>query len=118
MRSIDMSIHNLDKFFKPESVAIIGASERRESIGNSLVKNILKSGYQGKVFQVNPRHTFIHGHPSYPSISNINEPVDLAIMATPIANGPSIIKGCVKAAVGGLIIISAGGKGFLAVLSG
>jgi len=105
-----MSIHNLDKIFKPESVAIIGASEKQGSIGYSLVKNILGAGYQGKVFPVNPRHKFIKGLKAYSSVSKIKQPVDLAVMATPIAKGPKIIKECVKEGVGGVIIISAGGK--------
>ncbi len=105
-----MSIHNLDKIFEPDSVAIIGASEKQGSIGYSLIKNILEGGYQGKVFPVNPRHKFIEGLKAYSSVSKIKQPIDLAVIATPIAKSPSIIKECVKAEIGGAIIISAGGK--------
>ncbi|MCG2776165.1 MAG: CoA-binding protein [Desulfobacterales bacterium] len=105
-----MSIHSLDKIFKPESMAIIGASEKEGSIGFSLVKNVGEAGYQRKIFPVNPRHKFIQGLPAYSSIRKIGEPVDLAVVAVPIAKTPSVVKECVKAGVGGVIIISAGGK--------
>jgi len=105
-----MSIHNLDKIFNPESVAIVGASEKESTIGYSLLKNITENDYQGEVFPVNPNHKIIMELQAYRSISEINKPVDLAIVATPIAEAPSIIKECRHAGIGGVIIISAGGK--------
>jgi acetyltransferase len=105
-----MSIHNLDKIFKPGSVALIGASERKGSIGSSLVKNLGKAGYEGKIFPVNPRHKFIQGLPAYSSIRKIGEPIDLAVVAVPLSKAPSVIKECVKAGVGGAIISSSDGK--------
>jgi acetyltransferase len=105
-----MSIHNLDKIFKPGSVAIIGASERNGSIGSSLVKNLSEAGYEGNIFPVNPRHKFIQGLPAYSSIRKIREPIDLAVVALPLAKAPSVVKECVKAGVAGAIIGSADGK--------
>ncbi len=105
-----MSIHNLDKMFKPASVAIIGASEKNGSIGFSLVKNLGESGYEGKVFPVNPRHKSINGVNAYPSVLDIKESIDLAVIATPIAKVPKVIKQCVKSGIGSAVVISAGGK--------
>ncbi|MGD9042024.1 MAG: CoA-binding protein [Desulfobacteraceae bacterium] len=105
-----MSIYNLDKIFKPNSVAIIGASESEGSIGHSLIKNILEGGFGGQVFPVNPQYESINGLGAYPSVLEINQPIDVAVIATPIAKAPSIIKDCVQARIGGAIIISAGGK--------
>jgi acetyltransferase len=105
-----MSIHNLDKIFKPKSLALIGASEKQGSIGFSLVSNVLDAKYQGSVFPVNPHYKTIQGLSAYSSISDIKQPVDLALIAIPIAKVPPIIKKCVKAGVGGAVIISAGGK--------
>lgn len=105
-----MSIHNLDKMFKPSSVAIIGASEKNGSIGFSLVKNLGESGYEGKIFPVNPRHKSINGVSAYSSVLDIKESIDLAVIATPIANVPKVIKQCVKSGIGSAVVISAGGK--------
>jgi len=105
-----MSIHNLDRIFKPDSVAIIGASEREGSIGGSLVKNLIEAGYQGKIFPVNPHHKSIRGLRAYRSVLDIEETIDMAVVSIPISEVPSIIKECVKAKIGGAIIISAGGK--------
>jgi acetyltransferase len=105
-----MGIYNLDKIFKPDSVAVIGASEKEGSIGSVLVENLIQGGYQGKVYPVNPRYRSIHALEAYPSILHANAAVDLAIIATPIATVPSIVGECVEAGIGGAIIISAGGK--------
>jgi acetyltransferase len=78
-----ISIHSLDKIFKPESVAIIGTSEKEGSIGFSLVKDMGEAGYQGKIFPVNPRHKFIQGLPAHSSIRKLGEPVDLALLLFP-----------------------------------
>ncbi|MGD8985299.1 MAG: bifunctional acetate--CoA ligase family protein/GNAT family N-acetyltransferase [Desulfobacteraceae bacterium] len=105
-----MSSYNLDKTFKPSSVAIIGASEKEGTIGHSLLRNVLEGGYEGQVFPINPQYKSVNGLAAYRSVLDINQPIDLAIIATPIAKSPSIIKECVKAEIGGAIIISAGGK--------
>jgi acetyltransferase len=105
-----MGVYNLDKIFKPESVAVIGASEKEGSIGSVLVENLTQGGFQGKVYPVNPRYGSIHSLKAYPSIVDTDTAVDLAIIATPIATVPNIVKECVGKNVGGVVIISAGGK--------
>ena len=105
-----MGVYNLDKIFKPESIAVIGASEKEGSIGRVLVENLIKGGFQGKVYPVNPRYRSIHALEAYPSILDTNMAIDLAIIATPIATVPGVVKECVEAGVEGAIIISAGGK--------
>jgi len=105
-----MSIHNLDKVFRPNSVAIIGASKKKGGIGLAVVNNLEKSGYKGKIFPVNPHYKIINGLPTYPSLSDIGQSIDLAVVATPIETAPSIIKECALVGIGGVIIISAGGK--------
>jgi len=105
-----MTIYNLDKIFRPGSVAVIGASDKRGSIGHALVQNLQKGGYKGKILPINAKHPVISGLNAYPSIRDIEQAVDLAVIATPMKTVPSIIGECVKAGVGGAIIISAGGK--------
>jgi acetyltransferase len=106
----EMGVFNLDKIFKPNSVAVIGASEKKGSIGSALIENLIQGGFQGTIVPVNPKHSKIHGLKCYPSILKTETPTDLAIIATPIATVPFIIKECVDSAIGGAIIISAGGK--------
>ena len=105
-----MTIYNIDKIFKPASVAVIGASETEGTIGNSLMRNIVAGEFPGDVFPINPKHDTIMDLRAYKSISQIKKPVDLAVIATPIAKTPDIIRECCRAGVGGVVIISAGGK--------
>jgi len=105
-----VSIRNLDRMFNPSSVAIIGASEREGSVGSAVVKNILKGGYGGRIFPINPKHPKIFNLDAYPTIQSIGEAVDLAIVATPIITVPNVIRECSQAGAGGAVILSAGGK--------
>ena len=105
-----MSIHNLERIFNPASVAIVGASETPGSIGRSLIKNVVDGGYKGKIFPVNPKHKRIYGLETWNSVLDIGQSIDLAVLATPIMNVPSIIRECVLAKIAGAIVLSAGGK--------
>ncbi|MEM4704115.1 MAG: CoA-binding protein, partial [Candidatus Bathyarchaeia archaeon] len=103
-----MGIQNLDKFFNPKRVAIIGASDKPNSVGAKIFKNLVGVGYSGAVFPVNPFKTTIQGITAYPSITKIPWQIDLAIIATPAHTVPQIIDECGKANVPAAIIISAG----------
>jgi acetyltransferase len=105
-----MSIENLDKIFKPNSIAVVGASEREGSVGAALMHNLIDIGFPGDIYPINPNHKKICKLSAYPSIKDLNAPVDLAVVATPIVSVPQIVRECVALKVGGLIIISAGGK--------
>ncbi len=101
---------NLDKVFNPKSVAIIGASDEEGSVGYAIVKNFTTFGYAGKVYYVNIRKPEILGVKTYPSVEQIPEPVDLAMIATPAKTVPAVVEQCGKAGVKGVIIVSAGFK--------
>jgi acetyltransferase len=105
-----MSIYHLDRIFHPRSVAVVGASQREHSAGAALMRNLLKGGFKGSVYAVNPRHATVWGLACRPSIVDIGQPVDLALIATPITKVPQIIQQCVQAEVGGALILSPGGK--------
>jgi acetyltransferase len=105
-----MSIENLDKIFQPKSIAVVGASERKGSVGAALVQNLIVSGFAGEIFAINPKHKKIGKFPACPSVRDLEVPVDLAIISTPITSVPEIVKDCVDVGVGGAVIISAGGK--------
>ena len=99
----------LDLFFKPSSVAIIGASVKPNSIGRVLLENLKTCGFPGKVYPVNPKYTKILDYPAYPDIVAVAEPIDLAVIAVPIPDVPDILKQCGQAEVRAAIIISSGG---------
>ena len=101
---------NLDKIFNPQNVAIIGASDVEGSVGYAIVKNFTQMGFTGKVFFVNIRKPEILGVKTYPTVDQISEPVDLAIVATPAKTVPDVMEECGKAHVKGVIIVSAGFK--------
>ena len=105
-----MSLYNLEKIFKPESIAIIGASETKPSIGRALMENLLQAEYPGDLYPVNPKYENLMGHKSYRGISSISTPVDLAVIAVPIGKVPTVMEQCVDSGVKAAIIISAGGR--------
>lgn len=105
-----MSIHHLDRIFHPRAVAVIGASDREHSAGAALMRNLLGGGFKGPVYPVNPRHKTVGDLTCHPSIVDIGQPVDLAVIATRITNVPHIVGQCVQAEVGGALILSPGGK--------
>jgi acetyltransferase len=105
-----MSIENLDKIFQPNSIAVVGASERQGSVGAALMRNLIERGFPGKIHPINPNHRKIWGLPTLPSIGELETGVDLAVICTQIALTPQIIKESVDVGVGGVVIISAGGK--------
>ncbi|MBL0717506.1 MAG: bifunctional acetate--CoA ligase family protein/GNAT family N-acetyltransferase [Desulfosarcina sp.] len=105
-----MGVENINRMFQPKSVAVVGASEKPGSIGNALMRKLMKSEFSGNVYPINPNHKTIYTHHAYPSIQDINASIDLVIISTPIVTAPQIIKNCVQSKVGGVVIISAGGK--------
>jgi acyl-CoA synthetase (NDP forming) len=73
-------ISGLDAFFKPKSVAIVGASSDPKKVGNTALKNLVSMGYQGKVFPINPREDSILGFRCYKSVLDIPEPVEACVL--------------------------------------
>jgi acetyltransferase len=105
-----MSIQSLDRIFQPKTVAVIGASEKSESIGHAVLRNLVEGGYEGEIFPVNPHYAKVMDRRAFPSILDVPQTVDLAVVSTPISNAVSVIEACVRAGVGGAVILSAGGK--------
>src|SRR5579875_2071015 len=100
--------HPLDIFFKPRSVAVIGASETQGSVGRAILWNLISSPFGGTVFPVNPKRASVLGIQSHPTIGTVPEEVDLAVIATPAPTVPQVVGECGAARVKGAIIISAG----------
>ncbi|MDH5354892.1 MAG: bifunctional acetate--CoA ligase family protein/GNAT family N-acetyltransferase [Gammaproteobacteria bacterium] len=103
-----MGTHYLDHLFSPQAIAVFGASERPESVGNRVFENLLSGGFDRPIYAINPKHREIYKHPCYSSIKAIGEPVDLAVITTPARSIPKIIRDCGKYGVRAAIVISAG----------
>lgn len=96
----------LDVFFRPRTVAVIGASNTPGKVGHAVFQNL--TSFKGQVFPVNQIHSQILGRQTWRRISDIPVQVDLAVIATPAVTVPEIIQECVKVRVRGAIIISSG----------
>ncbi|MHA1594523.1 MAG: acetate--CoA ligase family protein [Candidatus Baldrarchaeia archaeon] len=99
---------NLKYFFEPNSVAIIGASGRDGSVGNVLLRNFLSKKFKGRVYPVNPHYGEILGRKCYPSIIDIPDEIDMAVIATPAHIVPRVLKECAEKKVKSVVIISGG----------
>ncbi len=84
-----MKKHYLNKIFEPQSVAVVGASERESSVGAQVLRNIRTSGFTGEIYPVNPKHEAIQGLKAYGSISDIDHPIELVVIAVPAAAIPA-----------------------------
>src|SRR5919202_141135 len=98
----------LDAIFRPEAVAVIGATDRPGSVGRTIMWNLVSSPFGGTVFPVNSRRSNVLGIKAYPSVSEVPAKVDLAVIVAPAPAVPGIIRECVEADVEGAVIISAG----------
>src|SRR3984885_14376406 len=104
--------HPLDPLFLPQSVAVVGASERPGSVGRSVLWNLLSSPFGGTVYPVNSKRSNVLGIKAYPNLSALPEKVDLVVVTTPADTVPAIIQESVDCSIPAGIVISAGFKEF------
>jgi acetate---CoA ligase (ADP-forming) len=98
----------LDALLRPRSIAVIGASRSRNTIGYQILDNLLRHGFTGAVYPVNPGAKAVHGIRAYPSVGAIPDPVDLAVVVVPKQHVVRVAEECGAHGVGGLVVISAG----------
>ena len=103
-----MTVRNLDRLFKPESVALIGASDQRPSPGAVIAQNLHSAGFAGPVMLVNPKHAEIGGQRCYPDVASLPATPDLAVVATPPETVPGIIAALGERGSKAAIVITAG----------
>lgn len=101
---------DLDNFFYPKSIAIVGASSKQTSLSYELVNNMINYGYQGKLFPVNPKSDFVHSIKAYKSLTEIQDAVDLAVIMVPRDLVLPAVDDCIKKNVKAVIVITAGFK--------
>jgi len=98
----------LDAILKPRSIAVIGASRMSNTIGHQIFANLLRYGFTGAVYPVNPNASSIQSVRAYPSVGALPEPIDLAVIVVPKERVLDVARTCGQAGVRGLVVISAG----------
>lgn len=102
--------HDLSYFFSPKSIAVVGTSPTPGKVGYNVLKNIIDSGYSGKIYPIHPIAKDILSCKSYKSVLEVPNEIDIAIIVIPAKNVISVAKECGKKKIKGLVIISAGFK--------
>src|SRR3954462_6016764 len=98
----------LDAIFEPRSIAVVGASRRRDSIGFALLHNLVLSEFNGALYPVNPNAQVIHSLKCYPTFAAIPDPVDLGVILVPRQLVQAAVEACIAKGVKGLVVITAG----------
>ncbi|HVA95593.1 MAG TPA: bifunctional acetate--CoA ligase family protein/GNAT family N-acetyltransferase [Candidatus Dormibacteraeota bacterium] len=101
---------SLQSMLSPKSVAVIGATDRQGSVGRTVLEKLRADSFHGHVYAVNPNHAEVLGMRAYPSIAEVPEKIDLAVVVTPAKTVPDVIGECVDAGVRAGVVISAGFK--------
>ena len=108
MKTEPPALSSLDPIFSPRTIAVVGASRSRDSIGFSLLHNLVVSEFQGSIFPVNPKADSIHSIKAYPSVGAVPDSIDLAVIIVPRNIVMPIVDECITAGVKGLVVITAG----------
>jgi acetyltransferase len=98
----------LDAFFSPQSVALIGASRDPEKLGYAVLANILEAGFPGQLYPINPKADEILGFRAYPSVLDVPDPIDLAVIVIPYPFVPAVLEQCGQKEIPAVVVISAG----------
>jgi acetyl coenzyme A synthetase (ADP forming)-like protein len=107
-RSQTAAYASMRPIFAPKSIAVIGASRRPEQLGHSIVRNLRTSGFTGALYVINPNATEIDSVRAYPSLCDIEEPVELAIIAVPAELTEAALDDCIAKGVAAVVVITAG----------
>ncbi|WP_421724305.1 GNAT family N-acetyltransferase [Bauldia sp.] len=103
-----MGPHRLETIFSPRTIAVLGASENPERVGGRVFANLTNGDFKGEVIPVNPKYDEVRGRRCFDTITEVEGPVDLAVIATPAKVVPDIMAQCGEKRVGGAIVLSAG----------
>jgi len=107
-RKRDITRRDLNVFFQPRSVAVIGATEREGHVGRTVLWNLVSSPFGGIVYPVNSKKSSVLGIQAYPNVASLPETPELAVIMTPSETVPGLVQECAQAGVRGAVIISAG----------
>ena len=101
-------MHYLEPVIHPLTIAIVGASRDSAKRGNRAIVSLVADKYQGKIYPINPKEEEILGFKCYPSIQDVPEPVDLAVVCTAAKTAPDVMEACGKAGVKGAVLLAGG----------
>lgn len=100
----------LDKIMCPRSLAVIGASNKEHTIGSDIMKRLVEYGFTGKIFPINPKDSEIQGMTAYPSVLEVPEEIDMAVIVINAKYVLSVVDQCHQKGIKGIVVISAGFK--------
>jgi len=103
-----MSIRNLEAFFHPKSIALIGAGTRPKSVGAVVAANLFTGGFKGPIMPVNPKNLAVNGVLAYPDVAHLPITPDLAIIATPPDSIPGIVAELAERGTRAAVVVTAG----------
>lgn len=101
-------VTSMNRIMKPKAVAVIGASDQAGKIGNSVMKNLINGGYQGKIYPITPKGGEIMGLQAYKSVKDVPGEIDTAVFAIPAALVAGALKECGEKKIAGAILIPSG----------
>lgn len=102
----DTDHHRLTPLLAPRSIALVGASRKRNTVGNDMMRNIITSGYAGSVYPVNPGYATLYGFPCYAGFKQLPEAVDLAILSVPNRVLEAVVDEAIAAGARALVIFA------------
>jgi len=103
-----MAARDLAPLFRPRAIAVVGASDDATRLRGRILAQVVKGGFAGRVFPVNPRRSEVQGLPAFARVGDIPEPVDLALIAVPAETVPEVLEECVAAGVRSAMVFSGG----------
>jgi acetyltransferase len=103
-----MSVRNLDRLFEPERIAVVGASGERGSVGNIVLRNLVASGFGGVVYPLNRSREAVEGVAAYALLEELPSTPDVAVVCTPAATVPDVVRACGDCRIPAVAVLSAG----------
>jgi len=103
-----VSIRNLDALFRPESIAVVGASNRPGSVGSVVMRNLLGAGLEGPIMPVNPGRRAVAGVLAYRDVAALPEPPALGVVCTPAPTVPGIVEALGRRGARAVVVLTAG----------
>ena len=107
-RESHADVASLRHVFQPDSVAVVGAGRRPGTMGRAILHNIVTGGYQGRIYAINPHATRMEGVRCLPTVTNLPEPVDLAVVAVPPPSVPTVADECGRRGVKAMVVVTVG----------
>ncbi|HEY5923529.1 MAG TPA: GNAT family N-acetyltransferase [Kofleriaceae bacterium] len=99
---------SLRAIFAPSSIAVIGASRTPNTIGRAILDNLVRDGYRGQIYPINPTAKELAGRPCFASVKDVGAPIDLAVIAIPAQHVEAVLLECASVGVRGVVVITAG----------